>query len=390
MRWTSIIVGGGCKEVPMQRCVLLHSARMALGKHRPHMRRIILFATVWLLAGILYSIVAKGLLGDSDSYPSTGIPYDFPSALLITSVICAITGAIIGALEAYVMHRAFRRQSSMMRLGMKAVLYSAGILTFLLGINSIYLAHVLNVSLFHPEVLRLGALSLQAAWFWSIIAYVAFMATVVLLLSELQQHIGPGVLRNFFTGRYNTPKEEERIFMFLDMRSSTTIAEQMGHVRYFALLDRCFADMTDAITSSSGEITQYVGDEVVVTWTLAEGLRGNDCVACFFRIKDCFNTHRARYMAEFGRVPEFKAGVHCGAVATGVIGTARKDIVFSGDVMNTAARIQSLCNENGVDMIISETLLKKLDLGDGYTVRSIGAQELKGKDNLVELFAVGR
>lgn len=363
---------------------------MALGKHRPHVRRILLFGTVWLLAGILYSVVAKGLLGDSPVYPSTGVPYDFVPALLITSVICAITGCVIGALDGYVMHRAFRRWRTLAQLGLKAFLYSAGIVLFMAVVMSLYLAHVLHRSLFQGEVIDLVLRTMRSGWYWSIVPYVAFMSTVSLLLAELQQHIGLGVLRNFFTGHYNTPQEEERIFMFLDMRSSTTIAEQIGHVRYFALLERCFADMTDAITSSSGEIMQYVGDEVVVTWTLAEGVRNNDCLMCFFRIQDCFKNHRERYLGEFGLVPEFKAGVHCGAVATGVIGTARKDMVFSGDVMNTSARIQGLCNANGVDLIISETLLQKLKLGGQYTVRGIGVQELKGKDKPVELFAVGR
>ena len=208
-------------------------------------------------------------------------------------------------------------------------------------------------------------------------------------VTKLGQHIGHGVLRNFFTGRYHKPREEDRIFMFLDMKSSTTIAEQMGHIAYFELLKRYYADMTEAIQESSGEIYQYVGDEVVITWTMEDGIRNNDCLACFFRIKAKLEREAARYQKDFGTVPGFKAGLHCGHVTTGEIGSMRKDIIFTGDVMNTTARIQSLCNENEVDLLVSDVLMKRLPTDDRYLVREIGERQLKGKDERVHLFTVG-
>ena len=48
-------------------------------------------------------------------------------------------------------------------------------------------------------------------------------AQAVLLL--VNDKYGPGVFRDFLLGRYFQPKREERIFMFLDIKSSTTIAE---------------------------------------------------------------------------------------------------------------------------------------------------------------------
>ena len=49
------------------------------------------------------------------------------------------------------------------------------------------------------------------------------------------------------------------------------------------------------------------------------------------------------YQDRFGLVPSFKAGIHIGKVTTGEIGKIKRDIIFTGDVLNTAARIQGLC-----------------------------------------------
>ena len=111
------------------------------------------------------------------------------------------------------------------------------------------------------------------------------MATIIgitLFISEISDNIGQGVLKNFFIGKYHTPLLEERIFMFLDMKSSTTIAEKLGHLKYYQLLNDYYADLTKAVLETSGEIYQYVGDEVVVSWLIDKGLNNSNCLNCFF------------------------------------------------------------------------------------------------------------
>ncbi|MGR3301112.1 MAG: hypothetical protein ACUZ8I_01275 [Candidatus Scalindua sp.] len=52
--------------------------------------------------------------------------------------------------------------------------------------------------------------------------------------------------------------------MFLDLKSSTTIAEEIGHRRYFEFISDFIADVTTPILNNHGEIYQYVGDEIVI------------------------------------------------------------------------------------------------------------------------------
>jgi len=92
--------------------------------------------------------------------------------------------------------------------------------------------------------------------------------TITLFLLQVNDKFGSGILLKFLAGNYHQPKKEERIFMFMDMRSSTTIAEKIGNEKYFNLLNDVFADITNTIINYEGEIYQYVGDEIVISWSI--------------------------------------------------------------------------------------------------------------------------
>jgi class 3 adenylate cyclase len=68
----------------------------------------------------------------------------------------------------------------------------------------------------------------------------------------------------------------------------------------------------------------------------------------------------SEYRRTYGLVPTFKAGLPCGNVTTGEIGVIRKDSIFTGDVLHTTARIQGLCNDHGVDILVSGQLAKSI------------------------------
>ncbi|MFK8007944.1 MAG: adenylate/guanylate cyclase domain-containing protein, partial [Saprospiraceae bacterium] len=209
-----------------------------------------------------------------------------------------------------------------------------------------------------------------------------------LFYSEISDFMGQRVLKNFFTGKYHMPIEEERIFMFLDMKSSTTIAEKLGHFEYFKLLRAYYNCFTDAIIEHEGEIYQYVGDEIILSWKFQSNQPDNRCIDCFFAMKENLEKKENWFQQQFGIVPTFKAGIHLGKVTTGEIGVLKKDILFSGDVLNVAARIQGLCNTYKVDLIISDDMLRQIDLGLNYKVSLIGEEELRGKEEKKELYSL--
>jgi class 3 adenylate cyclase len=184
--------------------------------------------------------------------------------------------------------------------------------------------------------------------------------------------------------------EVERIFMFLDITSSTAIAENLGHVKYFELLNDFFKDLAKPIEAHKGEIYQYVGDEVVVSWALEEGIDEANCLHCFFDILDTIDDLSYKYLDKYDMVPTFKAGMHYGKVSTGTIGTIKKEIIYTGDVLNTTSRIEGLCNQHNVNLLLSKDLLNKIPNEDQFKFVEIGEISLRGKASFVTLFTSQR
>ncbi|MBA3647641.1 MAG: adenylate/guanylate cyclase domain-containing protein [Chitinophagales bacterium] len=179
---------------------------------------------------------------------------------------------------------------------------------------------------------------------------------------QISDKFGQGILWSFIMGKYHSPREEEHMFMFVDLASSTTIAGKLGNKNYHSLLKDFFADITNPIIHNKGEIYQYVGDEIVISWKLKNGIDNNQCLNCFFDMRKKIYEMKEKYESIYGLVPEFKAGLHYGKVIAGEVGIIKRDITYSGDVLNTTARIQSKCNEYQVKILCSDELLGLLPL----------------------------
>jgi adenylate cyclase len=206
-----------------------------------------------------------------------------------------------------------------------------------------------------------------------------------LFLLQVNDKFGPGILLKFLAGNYHRPKKEERIFMFLDMRSSTAIAEKIGNEKYFNLLNDLFFDITDTILNNEGEIYQYVGDEIVISWSIKKGTRKANCLNCFTQIQEKLAELRPVYEEKYGVSPEFKAGLHYGIVMAGEVGAIKKDIIYSGDVLNTTARIQGQCNQYNVDILISKETFELISDTEDYKLIPLGSIELRGKKRKIDL-----
>jgi adenylate cyclase len=357
-------------------------------KIKRNIYRILPFGLFWGAFGTIYTILEKGLLGNLDYYPSTGNSYKFSGAIISTPLGSAIMGLLLGAAAVLYLSKFFSKRSFGTKIILKTCIYLISILTFLITLSFITNSIQMNLSIYDPLVVKSVFNFIYNFAFWSVVIYMGAIINITLFISEVSENLGQGILMNFLVGKYHHPREEVRIFMFLDMKSSTMIAEKLGHVNYYKLLNWYYADITEAVLQTNGEIYQYVGDEIVVSWKFRKGLKNNSCLRCFFLIKEIFENVSEKYINEFGLVPGFKAGLHHGKVTTGEIGVVKKEIIFTGDVLNTTARIQSSCNEYGVDILISNDLLSLLNLDGSYKLAEIGECELRGKDEKVILQTV--
>ena len=211
---------------------------------------------------------------------------------------------------------------------------------------------------------------------------------VFIFMLDVNRLLGQNVLLNFITGRYHQPRLEERVFLFLDMVGSTGIAERLGALAFHRLVDRFIIDLTGPIVAARGEIHRYIGDELIATWKLEEGIADARCVAACFAAMDQLARLAPAYRREFGAAVNFRAGLHCGPVVTGEMGSVKREIVFLGDTVNTTARIEEFCKRTRERVIASADLIDRLELPPGVAKRSLGDLRLRGKESDVALYAL--
>lgn len=215
----------------------------------------------------------------------------------------------------------------------------------------------------------------------------AVMTLLTILIIEVTDKYGPGGFWSMMRGKYNKPRIENRIFIFVDINNATTIAEKLGHTKYFRLLRDFFAEITIPILANGGEIYQYVGDEVVLSWKNTPLNKQR----CFKFLRQAFfllKRREPKFMKRYGICPTFKAGIHSGEVTAGVIGIVKKDLVYSGDTLNTTARIRSKCHELEESFVVSGDFLHDFSTPFAYKVNEIGEMEFKGKAEKEKLFSV--
>ncbi len=350
--------------------------------------RILPFPIFWGVFAIIYSLLEKGILGDATHYPSTGNPYSFVENSKVTYLASILIGLIIGSTEVMFINKLFVKRSFTQKIVFKTLIYLSIAFVFLLAITSISNANEMKRSLFDPIVWQNVWIFVKALAFWSIMLYISMIMFLSLFYSEVSTNLGVGIIANFFQGKYHQPIEEARIFLFADMKSSTAIAEKLGHVRYFELLKTYYHDMSEAILNHGGEIYQYLGDDIIINLKVQKGLHQNHCLQCFFDMKAALQDQAAKYLKTYQVVPSFKAGLHSGKVTTGELGTLKKDITFTGDVLNTTARIQALCNDFGVDILVSGELMDQIQLDPKYDVKDFGEHYLRGKDHQMHLYFI--
>ena len=120
---------------------------------------------------------------------------------------------------------------------------------------------------------------------------------------------------------------------------------------------------------------------------MKKGIRKANCLNCFLQIEKKLIRMAPKYKAKYGVCPELKAGIHHGSVMAGEIGIIKKDIIYSGDVLNTTARIQEQCNHYKVNLLISDDSLDLLNI-EKFNIEPLGSFELRGKENVVNLNTV--
>jgi len=357
------------------------------------MHKILTIVLCWMLIQFIFFINEYSYVNELIQMKKLTGSYEFWSGLLNSLLINTLSG-IVGA-YVLVVKLPYKFKQKILNFGVLGygVLFVFSYLTLLTCVFLLlYIYSLVQLEFdiaFYNIISTLNPKLKAPSFFISIILW-GILVTVTQFMFELNNKFGQGVLWRFIIGKYNNPEEVERIFMFLDLKGATSIAEKMESKLFFEMLKEIYYDISTPIIESSGEIYQYVGDEVVITWPKEKGLKNNNCLASFFRIESKIQEKKIKYLKKYGVIPTFKAGMHMGKATVGEIGVIKKEIVYSGDVLNTTSRVQDLCNYFNVKILISNSLLQLLQISGKYINIPMGEISLRGKDDKIALSTIAQ
>lgn len=334
-------------------------------------RRFLIFATLTGgLLGLIYSVLEYSLS-------------DRSLAGLI--VLGLLAGFLIGfsvSLFEILSGLLFKGRTFIASVAIRTVFYLVIILGWLIIINTI------NNMIVWDESVAGGFLLYVTND--SFIYNLSFALTGILILTtffQISKLHRKGELSNYILGRYHQPREVEQLFLFVDLKSSTKIAEEIGNLSYGKFLQEYYADITGAIHATDATVYQYVGDEIILTWPMQKGIQRNRCLEFVVEMQRTFDHYASRNRSTFGFVPEFRAGLHGGSVLITWIGEVKKEIVYVGDVLNTTARIAEECKKAQHDFLLSGQVFDLLD-GDAKARCQFYRQlQLRGKEEEVRIYS---
>ena len=300
-----------------------------------------------------------------------------------STAIGALCGLALSCAELSLRTRAaipLRRLPVVIVLGVRLAVY-AGVV-----VGAFAAAGALFRLLSLPTPLAAGVLVTRQGLLASLVIVLALNVVFV-----LRAVLGVGVLPALVLGRYNRPRRQERIVLFLDLVGSTELAERLGDAEFHNLLNLVFYDLTEPVLEAGGQIYRYVGDEMIVTWPLRTGLRDAACITCVFAMDQALADRAPDYMRRFGVRPRVRAALHAGPLIVGEMGDVKREIVLLGDTMNTTARIEEACRTTGRSYIASGAVVRALAaLPAGIMATELGVTALRGKAGSLELFALQR
>ncbi|MEM6395351.1 MAG: adenylate/guanylate cyclase domain-containing protein [Bacteroidota bacterium] len=282
--------------------------------------------------------------------------------------ISLIGGLFISLLELEIFYSLTRKFTFIQSLIIKTLTYflifAILIPTVLLFIESIYYGRGIAEH-FHSDQFQEF---LYQEDFDVILFYALIFIGLTIFTRQISKKLGQGVLASYISGRYHEPKEVERIFMYLDLRGSTPIAEKLGGVDFHQFMHDFYADITESILAVKGTIYDYIGDKLIVAWDMRKGTENSNCILAYFNVKYKIIKIREQYINRYGIVPRFSTSFHCGKVIIGELGDVKSQIVYQGEILYQTAAIEKLFGSHTPeeDILISGTLLERLKLPSLY------------------------
>ena len=177
--------------------------------------------------------------------------------------------------------------------------------------------------------------------------------------------------------------------LFSDVRSFTTITEELGAKGTVKLLNEYFTIMDDCIQREEGIVDKFIGDAIMAGFGIPmphdddedRGLRAGIAMLVELRKWNQERSYRGERPIDMG------LGLNTDLVVSGNIGSPKRmDYTMIGDGVNLAARLESACKQYSARILISENTYK--GLRGTYRIRDVDKVVVKGKTEPVGVYEV--
>lgn len=348
-------------------------------------REILIIIILWIISLNIYIVIRYFGISELSGSFFTLERIAFSDFYLLALVGGIAIGFFTGIFEIFFYPDVLNRRSFLMVIFYKSLFYLIVLIGVILVLTFFYFLFkgftVINA-------LDKARSFISTESFLSLIIYLGIVSLMINYIRLISNKFGPSMHWNMVFGKYHKPKEEELIFMFLDLKSSTSIAERLGHIRFSSFLQDYFRDLSRLVVSYRAQIYQYVGDEAVITWTLKGGLSRHNCIRFFYAFERRISRRKKYYIRKYGFEPEFKASLNVGTVTVAEVGEYKSEIAYHGDVVNTASRLQEQCNKFGKKLLVSEHLNAYLKDNKALKREFIDRVILKGKEKPLNIYSV--
>ncbi|MEM5947912.1 adenylate/guanylate cyclase domain-containing protein [Spirochaetia bacterium 38H-sp] len=179
--------------------------------------------------------------------------------------------------------------------------------------------------------------------------------------------------------------ETELTLMFSDIRNFTSIVEKLTPSESFEFLNGYFDCIGPIIRRHNGFIDKYIGDGIMAIFPY----NADDALAASLEMQRELAVLNRRYEARGWPHVRTGIGIHSGLCMVGTVGEElRMDTTVISDVVNIAARLESLTKAFGTSILISEQVVMSLANPADIHLRFLGKVMVKGKSAAVSVFQV--
>jgi adenylate cyclase len=209
--------------------------------------------------------------------------------------------------------------------------------------------------------------------------------------STMARYMDPGLADQLLAGGEDAlgGKSVTATVLFSDIRSFTTITEELGAQGTVSLLNEYFTIMVDCIQREGGMLDKFIGDAIMAAFGLPVGHDDDEDRAV--RAAIAMITELRKWNAQRlgdGRKPlDMGIGLNTDHVVSGNIGSPKRmDYTIIGDGVNLASRLESACKQYATRILVSESTVKRLR--GTYRIREVDKVVVKGKNEPVAIYEV--